>query len=105
MNSTLETIRDSWLTRDREVAEENRHYLRQNIDEISAEFRDKFLSVLKWAENTEQLDDIVDHSIKQSATDSEEVQFIERQNLSSGMAGPNGGLQVHSSLLRVVLHE
>jgi len=38
-----------WLTRDRDVAEANRNYLRQVVDKIPTRLRDKFLSVLEWA--------------------------------------------------------
>jgi len=57
MNKTLETIRGSWITRDRETAEANRNILRNSIDWIPADLREKFLNVPDWAERTEQWSD------------------------------------------------
>ena len=53
MNKTLETIRGSWITRDREIAEANREYLHTAADQIHTDLREKFLSVLEWSERTE----------------------------------------------------
>jgi hypothetical protein len=52
MNKTLETIRGSWLTRDRETAEAIRNSLRDSVDQIPVYLRENLLSVLDWAENT-----------------------------------------------------
>jgi len=41
MNKTLETIRGSWITRDRETAEANRDILQKSIDQVPADLRDK----------------------------------------------------------------
>jgi len=42
MNKSLETIRGSWLTRETETAEANREVLRNSIDQIPANLREKF---------------------------------------------------------------
>ncbi len=59
MNKVLETIRGSWITRDHEIAEANREYLRGTLDRIPADLREKFLNVLDWSERTEQWSDII----------------------------------------------
>jgi hypothetical protein len=59
MNKTLETIRGSWITRDCEAAETNRAILRDSINQIPTDLREKFLNVLDWAERTEQWSDII----------------------------------------------
>src|SRR6266852_9020987 len=59
MNKTLETIRGSWITRDHEIAEANREYLRTVTDQIPAELRENFLNVLDWSERTEKWSDII----------------------------------------------
>jgi len=48
MNNTLESIRGSWIARDRETAEANRSTLRNSIDQVPANLREKLLSVVKW---------------------------------------------------------
>jgi hypothetical protein len=79
MNKTLESIRGSWLTRDREIAESSRNYLRQ-ADNIPLELRDRVDIVLEWAERTQKWNDIIiDVAVKHSAEKFEEVQFIETQ--------------------------
>ena len=80
MNSTLETIRGSWPTKDREIAEANRRFLRSCIEEIPFELREQFLSALEWAETTERWDEIIiENTVKQSAYDFEEMQVIEQE--------------------------
>jgi MarR-like DNA-binding transcriptional regulator SgrR of sgrS sRNA len=80
MNKTLETIRGSWITRDREAAETNRAVLRNSIDQISVELHDKFLSVLDWAERTEQFSDLVlDEACNESYWRLNEIGFLEKQ--------------------------
>jgi hypothetical protein len=80
MNKTLETIRGSWITRDREAAETNRTILRNSIDQIPADLRDKFLSVLDWAERTEQFSDLVlDEACNESYWRLNEIRFLQTQ--------------------------
>jgi hypothetical protein len=80
MNKTLETIRGSWTTRDREIAEANREYLRSAIDQIPHELREKFLSVIEWAESTEQCADIIiDGACRDSDRHLKEIMFLEAQ--------------------------
>jgi hypothetical protein len=80
MNKTLETIRGSLLTRDRETAESNRNTLRNSIDQIPANLRDRLLSVLEWAENTEGWNDaIIDVTAKNSEGHINENVFLEAQ--------------------------
>src|SRR5690242_18053887 len=80
MNKTLETIRGSWITRDHEIAEANREYLRTVLDQIPADLREKFLNVLDWAERTEQWSDIIiDGACKDSDRRMNEIIFFESQ--------------------------
>jgi hypothetical protein len=80
MNKTLETIRGSWITRDHEVAEANREYLRTTLDRIPADLREKFLNVLDWSERTEQWSDIIiDGACKDSDRRIYEIMFLEAQ--------------------------
>jgi len=80
MNKTLETIRGSWITRDREVAEANRNSLRESIDRIPTDLREKFLNVLDWSERTEKWSDIIiDGSCKDSDRRLNEIIFLEAQ--------------------------
>jgi hypothetical protein len=80
MNKTLETIRGSWITRDRETAEANRIILHNSIDRIPADLRDEFLSVLDWAERTEAWSDIIiDGACQDSDRRMNEIMFLEAQ--------------------------
>ena len=65
MNKTLETIRGSWITRDREAAEANRVFLHSSIEQIPADLREKFLSIVDWADRIEASSDVIlDGAIK-----------------------------------------
>ncbi len=80
MNKVLETIRGSWITRDHEIAEANREYLRNALDQIPTDLREKFLSVLEWSERTEQWSDIIiDGACKDSDRRLNEIIFLEAQ--------------------------
>jgi hypothetical protein len=80
MNKTLETIRGSWISRDRETAEANRIILHNSIDQIPAELREKFLSILDWAERTEQWSDMIsDGACQDSDRHLNEIIFLEAQ--------------------------
>jgi hypothetical protein len=80
MNKVLETIRGSWITRDRETAEANRAVLRDSIDRIPVDLREKFLNVLDWSERTEKWSDIIiDGSCKDSDRRMNEIIFLESQ--------------------------
>jgi len=80
MNKTLETIRSSWITRDREAAETDRSILRNSVDQIPTDLREKFRSVLDWAERTEQWSDIIiDGACKDSDRRMNEIIFLEAQ--------------------------
>ncbi|SRR6266851_289688 len=80
MNKALETIRGSWITRDHEIAEANREYLRTVIDQIPADLQEKFLNVLDWAERTEKWTDIIiDGACKDSDRRMNEIIFLEAQ--------------------------
>src|SRR6266478_3735320 len=80
MNKTLETIRGSWITRDREVAEANRNSLLESIDRIPTDLREKFLNVLDWSERTEKWSDIIiDGACKDSDRRMNEIIFLEAQ--------------------------
>ena len=80
MNKTLETIRGSWITRDRETAEANRAVLRDSIDRIPTDLREKVLSIVEWADRIELWNDIiVDGSAKDSDRRLNEIIFLEAQ--------------------------
>jgi len=80
MNKTLETIRGSSITRDREAAETNRTILRNSLDQIPIDLRQKFLSVLDWAERTEQFSDLVlDEACNESYWRLNEIAFLKKQ--------------------------
>ena len=80
MNKVLETIRGSWITRDHEIAEANREYLRGTLDRIPADLREKFLSVLEWSQRTERWSDIIiDGACKDSDRRLNEIIFLEAQ--------------------------
>ncbi len=80
MNKTLETIRGSWITRDRETAEANRAVLHYSIDQIPVELREKYLCIVDWADRIELWNDIiVDGSAKDSDRRLNEIIFLEAQ--------------------------
>ncbi len=80
MNKVLETIRGSWITRNHEIAEANREYLRTVLDQIPSDLREKFLNVLDWSERTERWSDIIiDGACKDSDRRMNEIIFLEAQ--------------------------
>ena len=80
MNKTLETIRGSWITRDRETAEANRVVLHNSLDQIPANLRETFLSVLEWADSIETSSDVLlDVSIKYEEQKINEIIFLDAQ--------------------------
>jgi hypothetical protein len=80
MNKTLETIRGSWITREHEIAEANREYVCSAADQIPADLREKFLSVLEWSARTEHSSDIIiDGACKDSDRHMNEIIFLEAQ--------------------------
>jgi len=80
MNKALETIRGSWITRDRETAEANRVLLHNSLDQIPDGVREKLLPVLKWADGIEALSDILlDVSVKYEERQINEIVFLEAQ--------------------------
>ena len=80
MNKTLETIRGSWITRDREVAEANRNSLRESIDRIPADLREKILSIVDWADRIETSSDVIlDGAVKDGDRLTSEIIFLETQ--------------------------
>ena len=80
MNKTLETIRGSWITRDREAAEANRNILHNSIDQIPAELHEQFVSVLEWADRIEMSSDMfLDVSVKFEEAQLNEILFLEAQ--------------------------
>jgi hypothetical protein len=80
MNKTLESIRGSWITRDRETAETNRTILRDSIDQIPADLREKVLNVLDWAERTEQFSALVlDEASDDAYRHLNEIRFLQTQ--------------------------
>jgi hypothetical protein len=80
MNKTLETIRGSWITRDREAAEANRNILRKSIDQIPAELSERFVSIVEWAHRMEVSSDmLLDVSVKYEEAQINEILFLEAQ--------------------------
>ena len=80
MNKTLETIRGSWLTRETETAEANREVLRNSIDQIPANLREKFLSIVDWADRIEASADVIlDGAVKDWDRLTSENNFLEAQ--------------------------
>jgi hypothetical protein len=80
MHKTLETIRGSWITRDREAAEANRNILHQSLDKIPNDICERFLHVLEWADRTEDWNDlIIDGTAKDCEEHINEVTFLESQ--------------------------
>jgi hypothetical protein len=76
----LETIRGSWLARERETAAANRNSLRDSVDQIPVYLRENLLSALDWAENTEAWNDaIIDVTAKNSEGHINENVFLEAQ--------------------------
>jgi len=63
-----------------EAAETNRAVLRNSIDQIPTGPREKFLSVLDWAERTKAWSDIIiDGACKDSDRRINEIMFLEAQ--------------------------
>jgi hypothetical protein len=80
MNKTLETIRGSWITQEREAVETNRAILRHSIDQMPVDLREKVLNVLDWAERTEQFSDLVlDEGCNESYWHLNEIVFLKKQ--------------------------
>ena len=80
MNKTLETIRGSWITRDRETTEANRVILHNSIDQIPASVREKILPVLEWSDRIEASSDILlDVSVKYEEQKINEIIFLDAQ--------------------------
>jgi hypothetical protein len=80
MNNALETIRGSWITRDRETAEVNRNILRNSIDQIPTDLHDSFVSVVEWAERIEVSSDmLMGASVKFEEAQLNEILFLEAQ--------------------------
>jgi hypothetical protein len=80
MNKILETMRGSWITRDREIAETNREYLHSAAVQIPADLRDKLRIVLEWADMIEKSNDvIIDGACKDSDRYLNEIIFLEEQ--------------------------
>jgi hypothetical protein len=78
----IEQIRGTWIARDFETEEANRKHLRNAIDRIPADLREKFLSVIDWAERTEQWSDvIIEGSAKDAVRHIAEIMFLEAQIL------------------------
>jgi len=89
MNKTLETIRGSWITRDREAAEANRDILHNSLEKIPTGLRDKFLSILDWAERTEQWSDIIiDGACRDSDRRLDEIIIVEAQMKGLNRSNP-----------------
>jgi hypothetical protein len=80
MNKTLEAIRGSWITRDREAAEANRNILHKSLDRIPNDICETFFHVLEWADRTEEWNDlIIDGTAKDCKEHINEVTFLESQ--------------------------
>jgi len=80
MNKTLETIRGSWITRDREAAEANRNILHNSIDQIPVDLHERFHSIVDWADRIEASSDVIlDVAVKDWDRLTREIIFLEAQ--------------------------
>jgi hypothetical protein len=78
MNKSLESIRGSWITRDRENAEQNRNFVRSMAEQIPTEVREKILSIVERAEQTEKFCDLViDVTGRDTDNHIQEIMFLE----------------------------
>jgi hypothetical protein len=69
-----------WITRDRETAEADRAFLHSSIDQISTDLREKFLSVVEWADRIEASSDVIlDGAVKDWDRHTSEIIFLETQ--------------------------
>jgi len=59
MNKFFEPLRGSWITREREKAEDNRNYIRGAAENIPTEVRERMLLIVDRAESTEKFCDLV----------------------------------------------
>jgi len=80
MNKTHETIRHIWLTRETETAKADRAIMRNLIDQIPADLREKFLSVVDWASRIEASANVIlDGAVKDWDRLKSENNFLEAQ--------------------------
>ena len=79
MNKFFEPLRGSWITREREKAEDNRKYIR-SAEKISAEIRERMLLIVDRAEATEEFCDfVVGITGKDASQQTQKIMFLEGQ--------------------------
>ncbi len=79
MNKIFETLRGSWITRDREKAEDNRNYI-HSAEKIPAEVQERMLLIVDRAESTEEFcDKVIDVTGKDASRHTQEIVFLETQ--------------------------
>jgi hypothetical protein len=80
MNSILENVRGSWVTRDRESAEVSRKYLHQVQGQIPPDIQKHLECIVAWADKTEAWNDIIlSATIDQSVKQLEDHLFLEER--------------------------
>jgi uncharacterized protein YktA (UPF0223 family) len=78
--STFDAQAATWISTDREAAATNRAVLRDSINQIPADLREKVLTVVDWAERAEQFSDLVlDEACNESYRRLNEIVFLKKQ--------------------------
>ena len=54
MNEFFEPLRGTWIAHNREVAEDQRNYIRKFSDQIPTEIRDRLLAIVEYTDLSEQ---------------------------------------------------
>ena len=80
MNKFFEPLRGSWITREREKAEDNRNYIRGAAENIPTEVREGMLLIVEQAESTEQFCDmVIQVTGKDASRQTQKIMFLESQ--------------------------
>jgi len=80
MNKFFEPLRGSWITREREKAEDNRNYIRGAAENIPTEVRERMLLIVDRAESTEQFcDSLIQVTGKDASRQTQKIMFLESQ--------------------------
>ena len=80
MNNFFEPLRGSWITRDRERADENRNYIRSVAEKLPTEVRETMLSIVDRAESREQFCDMaIAVTGKDASRQTQKIMFLESQ--------------------------
>jgi Glu-tRNA(Gln) amidotransferase subunit E-like FAD-binding protein len=80
VNALFEPLRGTWVAHDREVAEDQRNYIRKFSDQIPVEISQTLLAIITYTETSEQCCDLWnDQAIKASFRQVHENMFYEEQ--------------------------